>query len=470
MMNQTVLCLLAGSLTALRLAAAGDAPAKPNIVLFLADDLGYGDIGCYGGSAATPYVDRLAQEGVRFTSFYANGPECSPTRTALLTGRYQQRVGGLECAIGTGNVGRYDDAIRLCAQHDLGLPVSEVSLARRLKEAGYATALIGKWHLGYEDKFAPNAHGFDHAFYCLGGGMDNSPPVDGGPPARFSAWGTPDPPSYLPVLRLEGAPIRRPGYITDLIAEDAIRWLRQAGQRPFFLYVPFTAPHAPYQGPEDGAPAPLPADSSRWKQGTADPRVYAAMIERMDQAIGRILDTVNELGAAANTLVIFASDNGGTRSARQGGLRGYKGSTFEGGIRVPCIVRWPGVLPANLTTEQVAVTMDLTASLVRAAGAAAPVEGRFDGLDILQRLQSRRPPVARTLYWRARRGEQTWRAVRDGALKYVSSQNGKTLEEHLFDLEKDMGEKDDLLARRPEEVARLQRLLASWEKEVQPRR
>jgi N-acetylgalactosamine-6-sulfatase len=457
MMSQAVPYLLTVSLTALRLAATGDVPARPNIVFLLADDLGYGDLGCYGGSAPTPHLDRLAREGVRFTGFYSNGTECSPTRAALLTGRYQQRVGGLECAIGTGNVGRYDDAVRLCAQHDLGLPVSEISLARRLKDAGYATALIGKWHLGYEDKFAPKAHGFDHAFYCLGGGMDYFHHVE-------------DPPAYLPVLRLDGAPIRRAGYITDLIAEDAVRWLRRTGQRPFFLYVPFTAPHAPYQGPEDESPAPLPADSSRWKQGSADPHVYAAMIERMDQAVGRILDTLNELDAAANTLVIFASDNGGTRSARQGGLRGYKGSTFEGGIRVPCIVRWPGVLPENLTTGQVAVTMDLTASMVRAAGATLPVDRPFDGLDILQRFQTGRLPVARTLYWRGRRGASTWRAVRDGALKYVSHEDGQRLEEHLFDLDKDMGETNDLLASRPQEAARLRRLLASWEDQVRPRR
>jgi arylsulfatase A-like enzyme len=456
-MNQAMLCLLAGSLTALRLAAAGDLPTRPNIVLLLADDLGYGDLGCYGGTAPTPHVDRLSGEGVRFTAFYSNGPECSPTRTALLTGRYQQRVGGLECAIGTGNVGRYDDAIRLCAQHDLGLPVSEGSLARRLKDVGYATAIVGKWHLGYEDKFSPNAHGFDHAFYCLGGGMDYFHHVE-------------DPPTYLPVLRLNGVPITRPGYITDLIAEDAIRWLHEVGNHPFFLYVPFTAPHAPYQGPNDDSSTPLPADSSRWKQGTADPQVYAAMIERMDQAVGRILETLNELDAAANTLVIFASDNGGTRSARQGGLRGFKGSTFEGGIRVPCIVRWPGVLPKNVTTEQATLTMDLTASLVRAAGAAVPVDRPFDGLDILQGLQGHQPCISRTLYWRGRRGESTWRAVRDGALKYVSHQSGQAVEEHLFDLNKDMGETQDLLASRPEDVARLKRLLANWEEQVRPRR
>jgi arylsulfatase A-like enzyme len=457
MMNGTILCLLASSLATSQLAAAGQKPAKPNIVFLLADDLGYGDLGCYGGSAATPRVDRLAREGVRFTDYYANGPECSPTRTALLTGRYQQRVGGLECAIGTGNVGRYDDAIRLCAQHDLGLPVSEVSLARRLKDVGYATAIVGKWHLGYEDKFCPNAHGFDHAFYCLGGGMDYFHHVE-------------DPPTYLPVLRLDGKPIQRPGYITELIAADAVRWLHENAKRPFFLYVPFTAPHAPYQGPQDDSPRPLPEGSPRWKQGSADPRVYAAMIESMDQAVGRILDTLEELGVVRDTLVIFASDNGGTRSARQGGLRGYKGSTFEGGIRVPCVVRWPGVLPENVTTEQATMTVDLTASLVRAAGASAPVARPFDGMDVLGRLQAGQPPIARTLFWRARRGEQTWRAVRDGTLKYVSSQNDKGLEEHLFDLGDDMGETHDLLKRRPEELTRLKGLLANWEKEVRPRR
>jgi N-acetylgalactosamine-6-sulfatase len=363
--------------------------SRPNIIIILADDLGYGDLGCYGcRDIRTPHLDRLATQGVRFTNFYANGPECTPTRAALLTGRYQHRVGGLECAIGLGNVDRYDDAIRLRGTNDLGLPVEEVSLARLLKAAGYATALSGKWHLGYEDKFSPNRHGFDEAFYCLGGGMDYFRHIE-------------DPAKPEPALRVNGKPVRRTGYFTDQVAEEAVRFVRARRDKPFFLYVAFTAPHAPYQGPKDEKAA----DPSAWKQGQAPPAVYAAMVERMDEAVGRILAALNDGRFAANTLVVFTSDNGGTASARPTPLRGHKGSTFEGGIRVPCIVRWPGVLPAKATTDQVAISMDLTASLARAAGT-APQQGRaFDGIDVLSRIETGQPATPRTLFWRARWGE-----------------------------------------------------------------
>ncbi len=342
-----VLTMAGGVAFAQRPASGGPAEAvRPNIVFLLADDLGWADLGCYGAAdIRTPRLDALARDGVRFTHFYANGPECSPTRTALLTGRYQQRVGGLECAIGTGNVGRYDDAIRLASLHDLGLPAGEITIGRLLKDAGYATALIGKWHLGYEAKFAPRQHGFDHAFYCLGGGMDYFHHVE-------------EPPSLTPVLRLDGQPVKRDGYFTDLIAQDAVRWLGEHAGNPFFLYVPFTAPHSPFQGPDEKRPAPLPAESERWKQGQAPPRVYAAMIERLDEAVGKILDAVQRAGVADRTLVLFTSDNSGTASARPSGLRGIKGCTFEGGIRVPCIVRWPGVLKAGIEYPHPALTFD----------------------------------------------------------------------------------------------------------------
>src|SRR5947209_20584106 len=212
------------------------AAERPNILFILADDLGAADLGCYGcKDIRTPNIDRLARQGVRFTQFYSNGPDCTPTRTGFLTGRYQHRVGGLECALGVGNVGRYDDAIRLQKQHDLGLPPEDSVLPRALKDAGYATAICGKWHLGYEDKFAPNRHGFDHAVYCQGGGMDYFHHVEAQAPTET-------------VLRLDGRPLRRPGYFTDLVAEDAVQWLAANRGKPFFLYVPFTAPHAPFQG------------------------------------------------------------------------------------------------------------------------------------------------------------------------------------------------------------------------------
>jgi N-acetylgalactosamine-6-sulfatase len=444
--------LIAVALAALA-PAAGAAP--PNVVLIVADDLGSGDLGCYGAKdVRTPHLDRLAAQGVRFTHFYANGPECTPTRAALLTGRYQHRVGGLECAIGLGNVGRYDDAIRLREKNDLGLPADEPSLARMLKAAGYATALCGKWHLGYEDKFAPGRHGFDEAFYCPGGAIDYFRHNEGADQTD-------------PVLRQDGKPVKRAGYFTDLVAADAVRVVKAARDEPFFLYVPFTAPHAPYQGPKDEKVAAADA----WKQGKAAPDVYAAMVERMDDGVGRILTALDEAKLAANTLVIFTSDNGGTTSARPTGLSGNKGTTFEGGIRVPCVARWPGVLPAKATTDRVAVTMDLTASIARAAGAAPPKDRPFDGADVLRQVGKGEPAGPRALFWRARRGDRTWWAVRDGDLKYVARKDGGgPAEEFLFDLDRDPAEATDLSARRADDLARLRKLLAAWEAEVKPRR
>ncbi len=440
-----------------------ESPApRPNIILIVADDMGPADLGCYGANdIATPTLDRLAAQGVRFTQFYANGPECTPTRAALLTGRYQQRVGGLECAIGFGGVGRYDDAIRLAAKGELGLPVSETTIARMLKTAGYATAMAGKWHLGYEEKFSPNRHGFDHAFYSLGGGMEYFYHVE-------------DPPGGMHVLRLNEESIKRPGYFTELIADEAARWLDAHGasapEQPYFLYLPFTAPHSPYQAPDEASPEPLPPDSRRWRQGESPPEIYAAMIESMDEAIGRVLATVDKQKAANHTLVIFASDNGGTTSARPTGLRGRKGDTFEGGIRVPAIARWPGVLPAGIDHALPAMTLDLTASIARAAGVKPAEDRPFDGIDILHDIETGAPPPERALFWRGRRGERVWRGVREGELKYVSLQEGASTEKWLFNINADPAEQNNLLAGHAADAARLEAKLEAWEAEVRPTR
>jgi len=437
-------------------AAADAASRRPNIVLILADDLGYGDLSCYGREdIRTPVLDRLASEGVRFTNSYANGPECSPTRTALMTGRYQQRVGGLECAIGTGNVGRYDDAIRLRETHDLGLPVSETSVAQMLKKAGYATALCGKWHLGYEPKFAPHLHGFDDAFYCIGGGMDYFHYLD-----TVAGYN----------LFQNGKPVRREGYFTDLLTDKAIAFVEAHRDEPFFLYASYTAPHSPFQGPADCLPDPLPLDSPLWNQGKAPPDVYVAMIEHMDKCIGRLLKVVDDRQLTENTLVLFLGDNGGTRSARNVPLSGIKGSTFEGGIRVPAIARWPGVIPLGVVSDQVCVTMDFTASIVRVAGARVPDGREFDGVDVLKLLEDGRPPQKRTLFWRGRRGDRSWRAVRDGDLKYIRRSDQGRSTEYLFDLRNDISETTNLMADQPRQAGRLRNLLADWEEEVQPTR
>ncbi len=429
---------------------------RPNVLFILADDLGYGDLACYGRpDIRTPNLDQLARQGVRFTSHYANGPECSPTRTAFLTGRYQQWVGGLECAIGTGNVGRYDDAIRLRETNDLGLPADEQTIVRLLKDAGYATGITGKWHLGYEPKFGPNFHGFDYAFYCIGGGMDYFHYLD-----TVAGYN----------LFLNGSPVRREGYFTDLATDEAIRFVEQHKDEAFFLYLPYTVPHSPFQGPNDYQPDPLPLDSPLWNQGKAPPEVYIAMIEHMDTCIGRVLAKLDESNLAKDTVVIFAGDNGGTRSARNAPYSGIKGSTYEGGIRVPAMVRWPDVVPAGVVSDQACITFDFTASIARIAGVKPSPEKPFEGIDIIEHVAKGRPNVDRTLYWRKPRGATVWKGVRQESMKYIGSKRGEEYREYLFDLSADPAEKEDLKASRPEVFQRLKQLYDNWEEEVRRNR
>ncbi len=443
--------LLAGAVGIGACQSVGPTTARgPNIVLIMADDLGYGDVGCYGcKDIRTPNIDRIAAEGVRFKTFYANAPECTPTRTALLTGRYQQRVGGLECALGIGNVGRYDDAIRLRASGDLGLPASETSIARMLNSAGYATGVCGKWHLGYEPKFFPARHGFDYWFGPVGGAVDYFHHCE-----------------YTgePALYRNGQPTEREGYLTDLITGESVEFIRRHRRRPFFLYVAYTAPHTPYQGPGDRRPKPVPEGD--YNKGSRD--TYAAMVEQMDAGVGAISRALQENGIAQSTLVVFMSDNGATRTGSNAPFSGYKGNLFEGGIRVPCAAKWPGVLPQGAVSDQACMTMDFSRSLLRAAGADSP--RALDGIDVLKLVETGRPAQPRTLFWRARRGAWTRKAVRDGAMKYIVLDNGRVTQQYLFDLHADPQEKENLGTTQRETVLRLRRLLEEWERQVQPRR
>ncbi|MEM0925959.1 MAG: sulfatase-like hydrolase/transferase [Planctomycetota bacterium] len=415
---------------------------QPNIVFLLADDLGYGDLGCYGReNVQTPHLDAMAESGVRFTAHYANGPECSPTRAAFLTGRYQQWIGGLECAIGTGNLGRYDDAIRLRETNDLGLPTSIPTLPRLLKQAGYRTGLFGKWHLGYEPKFAPHLHGFDECFYCIGGEMDYFHYID-----NVAGYN----------LFRNGKPISDNGYFTERMTEEALKFIRDQGSEPYFLYVPFTCVHSPFQGPADKRPHPLPLDSSLWKQGQAPPDVYRAMIESMDDSVGRLLDSVDD-----QTLVIFASDNGGTKSARNDPFRGIKGSTFEGGIRVPAILRWPSQIEGGRICHVPTLTFDFTKTIADVAGVTFPESHPLEGDNLLAILDGTVPQ--RTLYWRKPRGDQIWKGVREGSLKYIAMTKGNQQREYLFDLSVDPGESQDLLNIQRRDADRLRKKFEVWE-------
>lgn len=410
----------------------------PNIVLLLADDLGSADLSSYGATdIRTPHIDSLGEQGVRFTRCYANAPECTPSRAALLTGRYQQRFGGLECAIGVGDVGRYDEAEWLAARGELGLPATEATLARLLAARGYDTACFGKWHLGYRDQFSPNRHGFQEYFGILGGNADYFRHTEE---------------SGDRVMRHNGKPVEREGYLTDLIGASAVEWLKKRSRNPFFLYVPFNAPHSPFQSHRIREIPP-----GAWNKG--DRKTYAEMVEAMDAQVGVILAQLDRMGAAVNTWVIFLSDNGGAGVGSNRPLRGSKSTVWEGGIRTPCLMRWPGRFRPRSETAQVSLMMDITASILAAAGERPK---GLDGVDLLDAWRGQAALKPRTVFFRYRRGANTRKAVRHGEWKLVSD-NGR---EELHHLAEDENEKQDRLSAEAAVRQDLRKRLADWERDV----
>lgn len=415
--------------------AKATASPRPNLVFILADDLGYADVGCYGAAdIKTPNLDRLAKEGVRLTQFYANGPVCTPTRCGFMTGRYQQRVGGLEWAIPPG-------------KKHLGLPATEKSLAVLLREAGYATALAGKWHLGYTADRAPNAHGFDRFFGLLSGNHDYF--------THRENNGEPD-------LYRDTQPVVMEGYSTHLITRHALQFLEAMKDRPFFLYLAYNAPHWPYQGPDDAA---RQVTLKEWSQGQRE--TYVKMVEAMDAGIGEILAALDKHGLAQSTLLVFTSDNGGDKCSRNGPLAKGKGQLWEGGLRVPCLARWPGHLPAGESSAQVGITMDWTATFADLAGVQPPKDRPFDGANLLPFLSQQQAPAARALFWRRVGPDfvKTHRAVRCGDWKFIDDNKGGQFLHHLA---QDVGEKSNLASKQPARAARLKELLDEWEESVDP--
>lgn len=412
---------------------------KPNVVLIMADDMGSADLSSYGATdIRTPHIDSIGKQGIRFTQAYCNAPECTPSRTALLTGRYQQRVGGMECALGVGNVGRYDEAIWLRERNQMGLPFEEITIAKMLKQAGYDTACSGKWHLGYTSDFAPNGHGFDDYFGILGGNADyyKHTEEDGSN-----------------VLYENGKPIEREGYLTDLIGQRAVDWLKRRSNKPFFLYVPFSSPHSPYQS---HSVKDIPAGG--YNRGSR--KIYAEMVEAMDAQVGAILAQLDRMGAASNTWVIFLSDNGGTNIGSNKPYRGNKSSVWEGGIRTACLMRWPGVFRPGTETAQVSLMFDITASIAAAAAAKPP--RKLDGEDLLAQWKGEKPVKPRTVFWRYRRAENTRKAVRHGDWKLVND-NGA---EALHHIGRDAVEKSNQLEQEPTIANDLRARMAAWEKDV----
>ena len=409
---------------------------RPNVVLIITDDVGYGDFGSYGApDIKTPHIDSLARDGVRLTDFYANGATCTPTRTGLISGRYQQRV-ALEQPLGAAS----------SADGARGLPATGRSLPRLLRDSGYATALIGKWHLGYKAEFSPGAHGFDYFFGFKSGFTDYY--------QHTSGDGQPD-------LFENDRPVQAPGYMTDLITERSVRFIEQNAGRPFFVDVAYNAAHWPYQPPDRPSTA---RDNARhlgpFDDSTSTRADYVAMLERADRGVGRILEALDTRGLRQNTIVIFTNDNGGEWLSRNTPLFHHKGTVWEGGIRVPAILRWPGHIPAGKVSGQVGITMDLTASILAATRTPVPAEARLEGIDLMPVLEGRAPEIDRTLFWRVI-GARPQRAVRSGDWKLLY--DGRPL---LFNVRTDLGEQKNLVGQRSDIARRLDPLLAAWQQDV----
>ena len=362
---------------------------------------------------------------------------CTPTRAGLISGRYQQRY-GLEVVLLS------DGA----PNSDRGLPVRGHSLPQLLKNAGYATALVGKWHLGYRPQFSPMAHGFNYFFGLKSGFHDYY--------AHTGGDGKPD-------LWENDKLVDVTGYMTDLITQRAIRFIEDSSGRPFFIDVAYNAPRWPYQPPDKPSVAPENARHMMPHERDAGTRAdYVAMVERVDRGVGEILQVLQQRGLMNNTIVVFTNDNGGEWLSNNAPLFSRKLTVWEGGIRVPALIRWPGHIPPGTVSGQVGVTMDLSASILAAARAKVPPDVRLDGLNLFPILEGKAPEVSRTLFWRTNAAGQTQKAVRSGDWKLMIDGTHVM----VFNVRTDIGERTDLANRRQDVAQRLRPLVDAWEKEV----
>jgi arylsulfatase A-like enzyme len=413
---------------------------RPNIIFIVADDLGYADLGCYGGREAgfgpvSPVLDGLAAQGIRFTQGYSNSPVCSPTRFALMTARWQYRLrGAAEEPINSGARG----------SATLGLPPEHPTLPSLLRDAGYRTALIGKWHLGYPPHFGPLKSGYESFFGPMSGGVDYFTHCD--------SRGTHD-------LWLGEAEQQQPGYLTDLITDRAVGWVGEvagAGQPPFFLSLHYTAPHWPWETRGDAALAQEIKANLFHLHGGSIHR-YRQMIHHMDEGIGRVMQALRQAGVERDTLVVFTSDNGGERYSDNWPLVGGKMDLTEGGIRVPWIAHWPALIAPGGSSEQHCLSMDWSATMLAAAGVAADAAHPLDGLSLLPVLRDASHRFERPMAWRMKHRGQ--RAYRLGDWKYLQVDG----HEYLFNLADDERERANRARHEPERLAALRQAWCDWE-------
>jgi arylsulfatase A-like enzyme len=412
-------------------------PSRPNVVFILADDLGWGDLSCYGRpDYRTPNLDALASEGVRFTDAYSASAVCTPTRCAFMTGRYpaRSRIGLTEPLPAT--------------NHLIGLEPGETTIASLLKANGYHTALVGKWHLGFRPQWGPNAHGFEEFFGVLAGAADYH--------LHKNGLGQPD-------LYENLTPVQRDGYLTDLLTDRAVAYVKRHRTAPFYLSLHYTAPHWPWQNRKGGERVVFTDKTIEpvTMGGGGSLKLYAGMMRSLDEGVGRVMHALKTAGLDRNTLVIFTSDNGGERFSYEWPFSGGKGELLEGGIRVPAILRWPGSGPAYRVSRQMAITMDWTATIL-AATESIPGAGRpLDGIDLWPIIKITQPPRERTFFWRIYDQD----AVRRGKWKYLRSGNKR----YLFDLTADEHEQANFSTEHPDVLERLAADFARWNEQMLPR-
>jgi len=403
---------------------------QPNIILIMADDLGYGDLGCYGGNhARTPNIDRLAEMGIRFTDYHSNGTVCSPTRAALLTGRYQQRSG-------------IEGVVTAAGHRYTGLSPEEFTLADYLRSIGYSTGIIGKWHLGYDTAFSPINNGFDFFKGYVSGNVDYHSHVDQA--GHFDWW-------------LGKDTLLEEGYVTDLITATAVDFIRNMDGTPFFLYISHEAPHYPYQGRNDPADRTVggkfPNSGSRQDRENA----YREMVEAMDDGIGAILKALEQSGLLENTFIFFCSDNGANPTGSNSPLRGHKGKLWEGGHRVPAIAYWKNRFEPGISDE-IILSMDIFPTIVSITGNKTGDLPDFDGIPFQETLLSGHSLPERPVFWRFKNQQ----AVRKGPWKLLV--DGE--EPNLYNLESDPGEQSNLEEEQPDILDSLTMLLQQWEAEM----
>ncbi len=406
-------------------------PKRPNVLFILADDMGYGDLSCYGRPEyKTPVIDGLAQNGIRFTDNYASAPVCTPTRCAFHTGRYPQRLEvGLREPLPDGN-------------ETLGIPEDHPTVASQLKKNGYATSLVGKWNLGNIAKFGPNRHGFDEFYGINGTGADYY--------SHKNVAGI-----YDLYENLE--PAKDEGYLTDLFTEKAIKIIGAKHDKPFFMALCYNAPHWPWEGPKDKN---LDHNAPGHMQGGGSQVVYGEMVKSMDAGIGRVLQALKAAKLDHNTLVIFTSDNGGERYSFNWPFSFQKFDLWEGGLRVPAIAHWPGVIPARRVTNQIAATIDWSATILDVTGSNADPAYPFDGVSLMDVCTGAKPAFDRTMFFRVV-GQN---AARSGKWKYLMQAG----QEHLYDLSVDPGEKADLKAVHADVFENLRAQYQKWDAQMLP--